>query len=146
VAQVFLTDEDWARTLRAIAAALRPGGHLVFESRRPERRAWEEWATDTDPETRDVPGIGAVERRFAVTAVDLPFVSFRSAYRFAADDTTLASDSTLRFRGREELAASLAAVGFRVTDVREAPDRPGREFVFLAERPGEWPETGSVGS
>jgi hypothetical protein len=37
VAQVFLTDEDWARALQGIAAALRPGGYLVFETRRPER-------------------------------------------------------------------------------------------------------------
>jgi SAM-dependent methyltransferase len=31
VAQVFLTDADWALALRAIGAALRPRGHLVFE-------------------------------------------------------------------------------------------------------------------
>nr|WP_212521322.1 class I SAM-dependent methyltransferase [Actinospica acidithermotolerans] len=38
VAQVFITDDDWSRTLLAIRAALRPGAHLVFETRRPERR------------------------------------------------------------------------------------------------------------
>jgi len=38
----------------------------------------------------------------------------------------------LRFRDRDEIAASLAAVGFAVEDVRDAPDRPGREFVFIA--------------
>lgn len=46
VAQVFLTDDDWAQALQGIHAALRPGGYLVFETRRPERRAWEEWAAD----------------------------------------------------------------------------------------------------
>jgi hypothetical protein len=35
VAQVFRTDDDWARTLQGIHAALRSQGHLVFESRRP---------------------------------------------------------------------------------------------------------------
>ena len=34
-AQVFLTDDDWSATLRGIHAALRPGGHLVFEVRDP---------------------------------------------------------------------------------------------------------------
>ena len=63
VAQVFLADEDWARALRSIHAALRPGGYLVFETRRPERRAWEEWAADTAPRTLGVPGIGSVEQR-----------------------------------------------------------------------------------
>lgn len=36
VAQVFLTDEDWARALLGIHAALRTRGYLVFETRRPE--------------------------------------------------------------------------------------------------------------
>jgi SAM-dependent methyltransferase len=134
VAQVFLADEDWARVLRAIGTALRPHGYLVFETRRPERRAWEEWAADTAPVTLDVPGAGPVEHRLEVTAMDLPFVSFRDTYTFAADGAVITSDSTLRFRGREEVAASLAAAGYRILDVREAPDRPGREHVFITQK------------
>ena len=134
VAQVFLTDTDWAQTLAAAGAALRPHGHLVFEARRPERRAWEEWAADAGPVTRDVPGSGRVERRLEVTAVNLPFVSFRYTYTFLADGAVITSDSTLRFRSREELEASLAAQDYRVLEVRDAPDRPGREFVFITER------------
>ncbi|MCO6010722.1 class I SAM-dependent methyltransferase [Actinoallomurus purpureus] len=134
VAQVFLTDADWTRTLRGVHAALRPGGHLVFETRRPEYRAWEEWAADDAPVTLDVPGIGSVERRLEVTDVSLPLVSFRYTYTFLADGTLVTSDSTLRFRHRDEVETSLAANGYRVLDVREAPDRPGREFVFIAER------------
>jgi len=38
------------------------------------------------------------------------------------------------FRRRDEVESSLLAHGYRVLDVREAPDRPGREFVFIAER------------
>jgi SAM-dependent methyltransferase len=135
VAQVFLTDEDWARALQGIAAALRPGGYLVFETRRPERRAWEEWAADVDPVILDIPGTGPVEQRREVTDVSLPFVSFRNTYTFLADGTVVTSDSTLRFRSRDEVESSLLTQGYRVLDVREAPDRPGREFVFIAERP-----------
>ncbi|WP_424532710.1 class I SAM-dependent methyltransferase [Sphaerisporangium viridialbum] len=134
VAQVFLTDDGWRRTLQGIHAALRPGGYLVFETRRPERRAWEEWAVNAAQITRDVPGIGSVERRLEVTDVSLPLVTFRYTYRFLADGAVVTSDSTLRFRGRDEVETSLVANGYRVLDVREAPDRPGREFVFIAER------------
>jgi SAM-dependent methyltransferase len=133
VAQVFLTDQAWAQVLRAIRTALRPRGYLVFETRRPERRAWEEWAADTAPVTLDVPGAGPVEHRSEVTAVSLPFVSFRDTYTFESDGAVITSESTLRFRGREEVAASLAAEGYQVLDVRDAPDRPGREYVFLAQ-------------
>jgi hypothetical protein len=49
----------------------------------------------------------------------------------------LTSDSTLRFRGREELSGSLAAAGLVTDEIRDAPDRPGREFVVIAQRPDE---------
>ncbi len=134
VAQVFLTDDEWSAALRGIRGALRADGHLVFETRRPERRAWEEWAVDSGPEVADVPGVGRVGQRLEVTNVALPYVSFRHTYRFAADGLVLTSDSTLRFRSREEVDQSLEANGFSTMDVRDAPDRPGREFVFLAQR------------
>ena len=134
VAQVFLTEQDWAQVLHAIGAGLRPGGYLVFETRRPERRAWEEWTADTGPVTLDVPGTGLVEQRREVTAVALPFVSFRCTYSFLADGAVITSDSTLRFRDRGDLEPALAGQGYRVLDVRDAPDRPGREFVYITER------------
>jgi SAM-dependent methyltransferase len=133
VAQVFLTDEAWAGALTAVRSALRPGGRFVFETRRPDRRAWEEWATDTEPIRREVPGIGWVERRFELVSVALPLVSFRYHYGFS-DGAVVTSDSTLRFRDRDELVAGLVTAGFGIRDVREAPDRPGREFVFVTER------------
>jgi SAM-dependent methyltransferase len=43
VAQVFVSDEEWAATLTAVRAALRAGGRLVFETRDPARQAWREW-------------------------------------------------------------------------------------------------------
>lgn len=72
-----LSDGDWVRRLRGTHAALRPDGRLLFETRRPERRAWQEWAAETEPVTLDIPGTGPVERRLEVTNVSLPFVSFR---------------------------------------------------------------------
>ena len=135
VAQVFVSDEDWTRTLRGIHTALRPGGHLVFEIRRPDRRIWSDWAADPEHQVLEVPGFGAVERRFELTEVRLPIVRFRYTYRFMADGAVVVSESTLRFRDRDELESDLTAEGYRVLDVRDAPDRPGREFVFLAQRP-----------
>jgi hypothetical protein len=68
-----------------------------------------------------------------VTDITWPLVTFRTAWVFHSDGAVLTSDSTLRFRERAEIETALHTHGFAVTDVRQAPDRPGREFVFLAQ-------------
>jgi hypothetical protein len=79
--------------------------------------------------------IGPVEQRMEVTGVNLPLVSFRYTYGSLDDNTELTSDSALRFRDRDGVSASLQTEGFTVEDIRDTPDRPGREFVFVAGRP-----------
>jgi SAM-dependent methyltransferase len=135
VAQVFVTDDSWGVTLGAIRQALCPGGWFVFESRIPEDQAWRRWTPEASSTRVDVPGVGTVEASVVVTDVAEPLVSFRSEFVFASDGAVLTSESKLRFRSREELAASLTGAGFALREVRDAPDRPGREFVFIAQRP-----------
>lgn len=133
VAQVFLTDDAWTATLRGVHDALVPGGWLVLETRVPARRAWEGWVREATTTRVDVPDVGPVESWTDLTDVSLPFVSFHDT-TVLPDGTTLHSDSTLRFRERGEVETSLVACGFEVVDVRDAPDRPGREWVFVARR------------
>lgn len=134
-AQEITDPSTWQRTLRGAHAALRPGGHLVFETRDPAKRAWEQWNRDSSYRVTDIPGVGAVESWVELTGVNGSLVSFCWTFLFAEDGEVLTSDSTLRFRERAEIEAELLAQGYEVTDVRDAPDRPGREFVFLAQRP-----------
>ncbi|MDY7102574.1 MAG: class I SAM-dependent methyltransferase [Actinomycetota bacterium] len=134
VAQLFVTDDEWATALGGVRGALRPGGWFVFETRVPARRAWEEWTREATWSRDDVAGVGVVETWLDVLSVDGPIVRFRATYRFEATGEELTSDSTLRFRTRTEVEASLDAAGFTVREVRDAPDRPGREHVFVAER------------
>ncbi|MDZ5662787.1 class I SAM-dependent methyltransferase [Nocardioides sp. S-58] len=132
VAQVFVSDEDWAATLRSVAAALRAGGWFVFETRRPEARDWETW--DLPPTSVPLEdGRTAVVTR-TVTRVEPPLVSFESSAAIGPD--VLTSTSTLRFRPRSEVEHDLRAHGLEVDDVREAPDRPGKEYVFVCRRGG----------
>ncbi len=134
VAQEIAGLEAWQATLRGAFEALRPGGHLVFETRDPARRAWEAWNREASHSVTDVPGLGAVESWVDLLNVDGALVSFRWNYVFA-DGQVLTSDSMLRFRDRQEVERDLVAHGFAVEDVRDAPDRPGRELVFIASRP-----------
>lgn len=134
VAQAIADPGEWRAALKGARAALRPDGHLVFETRVPARRAWEEWNREASYSVTDVPGFGVVEGWFDLLEVDGPLVTFRGNCVFA-DGQVLTADSTLRFREREEVEADLVAEGYAVVDVRDAPDRPGREYVFLARRP-----------
>lgn len=131
VAQVFVDDEEWSAVLSAAHGALRAGGHLVFETRDPSCRAWEEWTRERSVSVTETVA-GRVEHWVELTEVALPLVSFRHSFRFIDADDLVTSDSTLRFRDRDELAASLSASGFTVEQVRDAPDRPGRELVFIS--------------
>jgi SAM-dependent methyltransferase len=135
VAQAIVEPTDWEETLRVVYNAVRPGGHLVFETRVPARRAWREWNRAASHRVTDVQGVGAVESWVEVIDVSGPLVTFRGTWVFASDGEVLTSDSTLRFREREEVEATLVAHGYEVAEVRDAPDRPGREFVFFALRP-----------
>ena len=134
VAQVFVTDEEWAAVLGAVHDALRPGGRLVFESRDPAQQAWLGWNRGQTNRRAVIPGAGPVHAWEDLTKVEGNLVSFRTTFVFGSDGAVLTSDSTLRFRTRGELADSLTAAGFVVDEVRDAPDRPGLELVFIAKR------------
>jgi SAM-dependent methyltransferase len=135
VAQEIVTDEDWDATLRAAFDRLRPGGRLVFETRNPAGQAWLRWDREHSYQRVDLPGIGGVQSWFEVTSVTGGVVTFSGTYIFESDGLRLTPSSSLRFRSRDEVAASLAAAGFELTEVRDARDRPGLELVFLVRRP-----------
>jgi len=128
VAQAIVDPADWSATLSGASAALRPGGVLMFETRIPARKAWLGWNRE---QTFTV--VDGVQTWVDLLDVSGPLVTFRSTWIFP-DGERLASTSTLRFRDRPEVEADLRAHGFTVTDVRDAPDRPGREYVFLATK------------
>jgi SAM-dependent methyltransferase len=135
VAQVFVTDEDWVATLRGLRTALRPGGRLVFEVRDPSRQAWLGWTRKQTRTRTEVPGTGVVEKWHDLAGVSGQLASFRTVFVFEADGAVLTSESTLRFRERDDVERSLSAAGYQLDEVRDAPDRPGLELVFIASRP-----------
>jgi SAM-dependent methyltransferase len=138
VAQFFLTDDAWHCALEALHAALRPGGHLAFESRNPEARAWERWS----PAARRVvvdPTIGDVERWAEVHDVRAGVVTYTIYSLVRATGEVIPAPVRLRFRTLDEVTSTLADAGFGVRDVYgdwdRRPSSPGApELIVVAAR------------
>lgn len=134
VAQVFLSDKEWKENLIAIHHALTPEGHLVFETRVPEKQAWQNWTREKTYQKQNLPKIGTVEAWCDLQNVSGEYVTFLWTYHFHADNKTITSESTIRFRQREDITLSLQKAGYTIIDIRDAPDRPSQEFVFIVKK------------
>lgn len=132
VAQVFLTDQSWEATLIAIRNSLHPKGNFVFEVRDPAHKAWLGWTREKTYQRQYISGVGYVVGWCEVTDVSKELVSFRWTYTFESDGEVIKSDSTLRFREKEPIENSLKKLGYVIREVRDAPDRPKKEFIFIA--------------
>lgn len=138
VAQVFLDDAEWDETHRAIAAALRPGGHLAFECRNPDDQAWTRWTREATFERIDSP-YGPLECWLEVVGVEPGRVRFQGHNVFLETGEDVIAGSELRFRTLAEQRACLAAAGFAVEQVYGdwgcgPVTSASRVFVFIARR------------
>jgi SAM-dependent methyltransferase len=131
VAHVFVYDEAWLSTLKDIRKTLKPEGYLVFEVRDPFQKAWEGWTKEKTYQRIDIDNIGFVETWTDVTDVNDDLVSFIHTYHFENTGKTTISCSTLKFRTKDEIIQSLSNTGYDVLDIRDAPDRPNLEWVFV---------------
>jgi SAM-dependent methyltransferase len=136
VAQVFLDDAAWQRNLRAIRAALAPGGRLAFESRNPAARAWERWNPADSRRRVQHPSLGTVEVWGEVLRATGDTVTF-DEHHVLPDGEDLRYPNTIRFPALDLLTASLAAAGFALErghgDWDGSPIGPtSPEFILVA--------------
>jgi len=138
VAQIFLDDAEWLSTLRALHAALRPGGYLAFESRNPMVRAWEKWRREDTFEQIDSP-FGPMTCWLEVEQVSSGSVRFVGHNVFDSTGEDVVASSELQFRSQAELATSLHDANFSVEqlygDWHRAPfAETSRLMIFVAKR------------
>lgn len=144
VAQFIVDDHEWARTLADLHAALVPGGRLIFDTRDPEARGWEQWNRADSFRRLEVPGDGVLDTWAEVTAVRDQAERDRvvdSTGHYAFDDgEELLSNATFRFRSEAEVRSSLQAAGFVIDQIyggwnREPVGAGDGELLVIARRP-----------
>lgn len=138
VAQVFLEDAQWLSTLQAIYVALRPDGHLAFESRNPHDRAWERWNREATYERFDSPN-GPMETWLEVVGASNGRVHLEGHNAFLSTGQVLVVADELRFRSVEELAGTLTETGFTIENVYGDWQKgqfldTSRGMIFVARR------------
>lgn len=136
--QCLLTDHDVRASLAAIHAALRGGGHFVFETRHPQARAWQDWKPSNASDITDAAGRALrVWHHVESAASDVITLTETTA---RPDGTILRVDrASLRFPGPHTLAAFLADAGFQIEaqygDWHHGPITPtSREIITIARK------------
>jgi SAM-dependent methyltransferase len=133
-----LSPDDLAPALSSLAAALRPGAVLSFESRNPARRAWEQWTPSATRSERDIPA-GRLREWLDVTEVREGRVVF-DAHNVFPDGQDRVYTSVLFFRTAEEFTRELDLAGLTsiacTGDWHGAPaDAAAPMCLFRARKP-----------
>ena len=112
--QCLIDDEEIRASLAAIHGALVTGGRFVFETRHPQARAWEDWAS-AEPEQVDYAG-RALVMSWRIEAVADGVVTMTETTS-EPDGTVLhVGRGKLRFLDPATLNALLADAGFAVDE------------------------------
>jgi SAM-dependent methyltransferase len=138
VAQFFLEDAEWNAALRAIRAATKPGGCLVFESRNPQVKPFTTWPYSANHETIADTPLGPVEWWCEKLVYADGYATYELHYLFDKTGKEIISANKLRFRTYEALRASLEDAGFIVEQVYgdwdHRPFQPqSPEMLFVAK-------------
>ncbi len=139
VAQFFLEDENWLETLKVFHKALKPGGHIAFESRNPLILPFATWPTEESHQKLNDPKAGQVEWWVKFLDTNGEKVRYDIHYLFTKSGEVIVSTNELRFWTQKELIKSLTDVGFSVENIYGDWDSKPKsaespEMIFIAKR------------
>ncbi|MCQ6264662.1 class I SAM-dependent methyltransferase [Fictibacillus sp. WQ 8-8] len=112
VAQVFLKDIDWNKTLLDIYNSLNNGGYLIFDTRNPLQRAWEQWTKEKTKKFIQDPITGnpmMVWHEFL--EINESVVKYKTVYQNENLQNNV-EESALIFRTKEQIGNDLTKAGF----------------------------------
>ena len=120
VAQVFITDESWNTVIQDAYAALKPGGHFIFDTRNRDAKAWEEWLKDdTVEQLQDIHTGASLLYWDEYEGLDKNIFTFTQKIKDESTNILQEAKVQLIFRSYEEIFESLKQVGFTTVNTYE---------------------------
>lgn len=137
--QCLITDDDVRASLGGAHRALRVGGHLAFETRHPQARAWEAWNPSNPSDFTDSSG-RALRVWHDVESVEGGVVALTETTADADGQVLRVDRGELRFMDVATLNAFLAGAGFEIaaqygTWDRRPIDASSREIITVVRKP-----------
>jgi ubiquinone/menaquinone biosynthesis C-methylase UbiE len=138
VAQFFIDDEEWQKMLKATHKTLKPGGHIVFDSRNPLTKPWEKWTRETSSKKFNTPN-GEIEMWYQLLELKNNCVLYEIHYLFIKTNEKLVSVNKLIYRSQAEITQSIVDGGFIVQNIygdwESSPfGEKSPEMIFVAVR------------
>ncbi|GAF22013.1 methyltransferase [Bacillus sp. JCM 19047] len=114
VAQVFLTEQSWKKTLQDAYRGLKKGGHLIFDSRNPEAKVWEQWEQDDTPDLAVHEQTGEPLEIWTTYDgfIDDVYTFYETVKGVQSGEVYVTEKMKLKFRSHETLQQSLEQAGF----------------------------------
>lgn len=139
VAQFFLEDTDWTKSLSNIFKSLKPGGYLIFDSRNPVTKPWESWNKDSSFKTFSNEELGKIDVWYQFLKLKENRVLYEIHYYIHNTKKSFVSVNELIYRSKKELMDSLINVGFKVESVYGDWDfslvkEDSEELLFLCKK------------
>lgn len=114
--QVLVEDDQVRTSLSALRSNLTDAGRLVFETRNPSARAWENWTPDKVVEITDTDGAVIRMRHEVELPPNGDVVRFTTTFECSRWNRPQTSTSTLRFLGAEPLSSFLSDAGLVIEE------------------------------
>lgn len=134
----FLWEDEWENFLKQAYATLRDGWCLLFDSKNPIPKPWENYTREKYNKTKET---SFWKINMQIETTDISWNTIEHTIYYAFEDTweKLESKNTLVYRSKDELEKSLVGAGFKIAKVygwwdSERYSDDCEEMIFLAKK------------
>jgi ubiquinone/menaquinone biosynthesis C-methylase UbiE len=138
VAQFFVKNYEWNKSLKDIYDSLKPGAYLLFDSKNPLLKPWKKWNKEESYRILQS-SEGKVESWIELISIKGNKVQFKIHYLFIDTQEKMVSNMELVYRSKNQLIKDLEQNGFELQktygnwDGRNL-DENSPEMIFLAKK------------